>query len=145
MNDWLLDRAFVVAETAINSSAKRRTLQGAEDAFTLGQKRRLGPDGVLLEALRRSRRFKGFQDALRTKQVTPHEARVVSCRFMIVYDPQLVEREQLKRNDVRWDTELRFANLFKFQGAAHSKMAWRATCGPTRPSGGTSATMRPGS
>jgi hypothetical protein len=95
LNAWKLGRVVMVMDTGFNSEANRRTLQGAGDAYILGERMRLGPSGSLPEALKRPGRYKVLDSGLRIKQVTINEGSVAARRFIVVHNPEQAEREGL--------------------------------------------------
>lgn len=124
LNEWKLNRIVAVMDTGFNSEANRKTLQGAGDAFIIGEKMRLGKDGKPPEALKRPGRYKTLTNGLRVKEVITHKGSVTARRFVIVHNPDQAKRDELKRDDIVRETERRLANLTQLDGAAHHK----ATC-----------------
>ncbi len=124
LNEWKLGRIVAVMDTGFNSEANRKTLQGAGDAFIIGEKMRLGKAGKPPEALKRPGRYKTLANGLRIKEVITHKGSVTARRFVIVHNPDQAERDQLKRDDIVRETERRLANLTQLDGEAHHK----ATC-----------------
>jgi hypothetical protein len=124
LNEWKLGRIVAVLDTGFNSEANRRTLQGAGDAFIIGEKMRLGPDGTPPEALTRPGRYKTLASGLRIKQIITNKGSVTARRFVIVHNPEQAERDRVKRDDIVRETERRLANLQQLDGKAHHN----ATC-----------------
>ena len=73
LNDWKLGRVIMVMDTGFNSAENRRTLQGAGDAYIIGEKMRLGKGGTLPEALTRAGRYKTGERP--TRQGSHHQPR----------------------------------------------------------------------
>ncbi|MBA3890770.1 MAG: IS1634 family transposase [Gemmatimonadaceae bacterium] len=124
LNEWKLDRIVAVMDTGFNSEANRKTLQGAGDAFIIGEKMRLGKDGKPPEALKRPGRYKTLANGLRVKEVIVNKGSVTARRFVIVHNLDQATRDQEKRDDIVRETERRLANLQQLDGKAHHK----ATC-----------------
>ena len=123
LNEWKLGRVVMVMDTGFNSEANRRTLQGAGDAYILGERMRLGPNGALPEALRRPGRYKTLDSGLRIKEVTINKGSVAARRFMVVHNPEQAERDKAKRDDIVREAERRLAELDQLEGKAHTKAA----------------------
>ena len=123
LNEWKLGRVVMVMDTGFNSEANRRTLQGAGDAYILGERMRLGPNGTLPEALKRPGRYKVLESGLRIKEVTINEGSVTARRFVVVHNPEQAARDQAKRDDIVMETERRLANLAQLDGTQHTKAA----------------------
>src|SRR5690606_19855305 len=94
LNDWKLGRVIMVMDTGFNSEENRRTLQGAGDAFILGEKMRLGKNNSLPEALSRQGRYKTLDNGLRIKEVITSQGSVTSRRFVVVHNPEQAERDE---------------------------------------------------
>ncbi len=124
LNEWKLGRIVAVMDTGFNSAENRKILQGAGDAFIIGEKMRLGKDGKPPEALKRPGRYKTLASGLRIKEVITNEGSVTARRFVIVHNPDEGTRDALKRADIISETERRLANLQQLDGEAHHK----ATC-----------------
>jgi hypothetical protein len=124
LNEWKLGRLVMVLDTGFNSEENRKTLQGAGDAFIIGEKMRLGKDGKPPEALKRPGRYKTLANGLRIKEVITNKGSVTARRFVIVHNPEQAERDRKKRDDIVRETERRLANLQQLDGKAHHK----ATC-----------------
>jgi len=123
LNEWKLGRVVMVMDTGFNSEANRRTLQGAGDAYILGERLRLGPNGTLPEALKRPGRYKVLTSGLRIKEVVLNRDSVTARRFVVVHNPGQAERDQAKRIDIVMETECRLAELSQLDGTQHTKMA----------------------
>jgi transposase len=123
LNAWKLGRVVLVMDTGFNSEENRRALQGAGDAYILGERLRLGPNGKLPEALSRPGRFKQLDNGLRIKEVTTKADSVMSRRFVIVQNPSEAERDRIKREDIVKETERRLAELAQQQGPQHTRAA----------------------
>jgi hypothetical protein len=124
LNEWKLGRIVMVMDTGFNSEANRKTLQGAGDAFIIGERMRLGKDGEPPEALQRPGRYKTLANGLRVKEVIVNKGSVKARRFVIVHNPEQAQRDQAKRDDIVRETERRLENLKQLDGEAHHK----ATC-----------------
>jgi hypothetical protein len=121
LNSWKLGRVIMVMDTGFNSEDNRRILQGAGDAFILGEKLRLGPKGKLPEALKRAGRYKTLTGGLRIKEVTTNADSVMSRRFVVVHNPERAMYEQFKREDIVSETERRLAEIKELDGEQHTK------------------------
>lgn len=121
LNDWKLGRVIMVMDTGFNSAENRRTLQGAGDAFIIGEKMRLGRDGTLPEALTRAGRYKTLANGLRVKEVITNQGSVAARRFVVVHNPEQAERDEMKRNDIIAEAERRLAALGDLSGKSHTK------------------------
>lgn len=123
LNEWKLGRVVMVMDTGFNSEANRRVLQGAGDAYILGERMRLGPNGSLPEALKRPGRYKTLESGLRIKEVTLNRGSVAARRFVVVHNPEQAERDKAKRDDIVMETERRLADLAQLDGKQHTKAA----------------------
>jgi hypothetical protein len=123
LNAWKLGRVVLVMDTGFNSEENRRALQGAGDAYILGERLRLGPNGKLPEALSRRGRYKTLEGGLRIKEVTTKADSVMSRRFVIVQNPSEAERDRIKREDIVRETERRLAELAQQEGLQHTRAA----------------------
>jgi len=121
LNDWKLGRVIMVMDTGFNSAENRRTLQGAGDAYIIGEKMRLGRDGKLPEALSRPGRYKTLANGLRIKEVITNKASVTRRRFVIVHNPEQAERDEAKRTEITREAERRIAALGDLSGKSHTK------------------------
>jgi len=121
LNDWKLGRVIMVMDTGFNSAENRRTLQGAGDAFIIGEKMRLGKGGTLPEALTRAGRYKTLANGLRVKEVIINQGSVAARRFVVVHNPEQAERDEMKRNDIIAEAERRLAGLGDLTGKSHTK------------------------
>lgn len=125
LNSWKLGRVVLVMDSGFNSEENRRVLQGAGDAFILGERLKLGPDASLPEALSRAGRYRTLPNGLRIKEVTTHKESVMRRRFVIVHNPDQAERDRNKREDILAETQRRLANLQQLEGEQHTKAACR--------------------
>lgn len=121
LNDWKLGRVIMVMDTGFNSAENRRTLQGAGDAFIIGEKMRLGKGGTLPEALTRAGRYKTLANGLKVKEVIINRGSVAARRFVVVHNPEQAERDEMKRNDIIAEAERRLAGLGDLTGKSHTK------------------------
>ncbi len=121
LNDWKLGRVVMVMDTGFNSAENRRTLQGAGDAYILGEKMRLGKGGTLPEALTRAGRYKTLANGLKVKEVIIDRGSVASRRFVVVHNPEQAERDAMKRGDIIAEAERRLAALGDLTGKSHTK------------------------
>src|SRR5690625_3509372 len=120
LNDWKLSRVVMVMDTGFNSEQNRRTLQGAGDAFIIGERMRLGEDGTLPEALSRPGRYKELSNGLRVTEVIRNKGSVTSRRFIVVHDPERATRDETTRAEIIAEAERRIAALGDLNGNAHS-------------------------
>jgi transposase len=123
LNTWKLGRVVMVMDTGFNSEQNRKTLQGAGDAYILGERMRLGANGTLPEALKRPGRYKVLDSGLRIKEVTLNQGSVTARRFVVVHNPEQAERDRAKRDDIVRETEQRLADLAQLDGTAHTRTA----------------------
>jgi transposase len=123
LNTWKLGRVVLVMDTGFNSEENRRTLQGAGDAYIIGEKMRLGPKGKLPEALGRPGRYKTLENGLRIKEVITNSGSVTARRFVIVHNPGEAERDKAKRDDIMREVEARLENLSQLDGKSHTRAA----------------------
>src|SRR5690606_19903640 len=121
LNDWKLGRVIMVMDTGFNSAENRRALQGAGDAFMIGEMMRLGKGGTLPEALTRAGRYKTLANGLRVKEVIVNQGSVAARRFVVVHNPEQAERDEMKRNDIIAEAERRLAGLGDLTGKSHTK------------------------
>src|SRR5690554_163696 len=121
LNDWKLGRVIMVMDTGFNSAENRRTLQGAGDAFIIGEKMRLGKGGTLPEALTRAGRYKTLANGLKVKEVIINRGSVAARRFVVVHNPEQAERDAAKRADIIAEAERRLAGLGDLTGKSHTK------------------------
>ena len=77
-NSCKLSGTVLLMDSGFNSEANGRTLQGAADAFILGERLRAGSKGEAVEAARRAGRYKTLPSGLRVKEVTTNEGSVAS-------------------------------------------------------------------
>ena len=123
LNEWKLGRVVMVMDTGVNSEENRRILQGAGDAYILGERMRLGPNGSLPEALKRPGRYKVLDSGLRIKEVVLNRDSVTARRFVVVHNPEQAERDRAKRDDIVQETERRIDELDQLDGKQHTKSA----------------------
>jgi len=121
LNDWKLGRVIMVMDMGFNSAENRRTLQGAGDAFIIGEKMRLGKNCKLPEALTRPGRYKTLEHGLKVKEVIVDKGSVASERFVVVHNLEQAERDEVKRNDIILEAERRLAALGDLTGKEHTK------------------------
>lgn len=124
LNGWKLGRVVVVLDTGFNSEENRRILQGAGDAYIIGEKLRLGKDGRPHEALRRAGKYKKLANGLEIKEVVVQPESAARRRFVVVYNPEEAERDRKKREDIVAETERRLVELGDLDGKEHT----RAVC-----------------
>jgi transposase len=121
LNTWKLGRVVLVMDTGFNSEENRRALQGAGDAYIIGEKLRLGPNGKLPEALTRPGRYKRLENGLRVKEVTTNRDSVMARRFVIVHNQSEAERDKATRDAIRQEAERRLAEIDQQAGEQHTK------------------------
>src|SRR5690625_206974 len=124
LNDWKLNRVVMVMDTGFNSEQNRRTLQGAGDAFIIGERMRLGKDGTLPEALTRPGRYRELSNGLRMKEVITNKGSVASRRFIVVHNPEQATRDEAKRSEIIAEAERRIQALGDLTGAKHTKAVY---------------------
>ncbi|WP_324668873.1 IS1634 family transposase [Geochorda subterranea] len=123
LNGWKLNRVVVVLDTGFNSEANRRILQGAGDHYIIGEKLRVGPQGVPAEALRRGGKYRRLPDGLEIKEVVVGGDSAARRRFVIVRNPEEAERDRQKRESILAELRQRLEALKQKQGEAHTKAA----------------------
>ena len=124
LNEWKLGRVMLVMDAGFNSEANRRILQGAGDAFIIGERLRAGSKGDVVEAAQRAGRYKTLASGLRVKEVTIQQNSVAARRFVIVHNPEQERFDRERRDDIVRETERRLTELGELAGKAHTK----ATC-----------------
>ncbi|WP_324670167.1 hypothetical protein [Geochorda subterranea] len=127
----------MVLDTGFNSEANRRILQGAGDHYIIGEKLRVGPQGVPAEALRRGGKYRRLPDGLEIKEVVVGGDSAARRRFVIVRNPEEAERDRQKRESILAELRQRLEALKQKQGEAHTKAACELRA--TRPSAATCA------
>ena len=123
LNAWKLGRVMLVMDSGFNSEPNRRILQGAGDAFIIGERLRVGSKGEPVEAARRAGRYKTLASGLRVKEVTTNEGSVTARRFVIVHNPEQERYDRARRDGIVRETERRVAELGDLKGKAHSRAA----------------------
>lgn len=123
LNAWKLGRVMLVMDAGFNSEANRRILQGAGDAFIIGERLRAGSKGEVVEAARRAGRYKTLKSGLRVKEVRINEGSVAQRRFVIVHNPEQERFDKERRDDIIRETARRLTQLGDLQGKAHTKAA----------------------
>jgi len=131
LNEWKLGRVMLVMDAGFNSEPNRRILQGAGDAFIIGERLRAGSKGDVVEAARRAGRYKTLDCGLRVKEVTTQAGSVAARRFVIVHNPEQERFDRERRDDIVRETERRLAELGDLKGKAHSKAACALRAHPT--------------
>jgi hypothetical protein len=131
LNTWKLSRTVLVMDTGFNSEANRRTLQGAGDAFIIGERMRSGPNGTLHEALTRPGRYRSLPSGLRFKEVIINPGSVAARRFVVVHNPEEAKRDAHKREETVQELERRLAALGDLTGKEHTKAACSLRAHPT--------------
>ncbi len=124
LNEWKLGRVMLVMDAGFNSEANRRILQGAGDAFIVGERLRAGSKGAVVEAAQRAGRYKTLASGLRVKEVTTQAGSVAARRYVIVHNPKQERFDRERRDDIVAEAERRIAELGDLTGKAHTK----ATC-----------------
>lgn len=123
LNSWKLSRTVLVMDTGFNSEANRRVLQGAGDAFIIGERLRLGPKGELHEALKRPGRYRTLASGLRFKEVIVGKGSVAARRFVVVHNPEEAKRDASRRAETVSALERRLSELGDLTGKEHTKAA----------------------
>jgi transposase len=131
LNEWKLGRVMLVLDAGFNSEANRRILQGAGDAFIIGERLRVGSKGEAVEAARRAGRYKTLASGLRVKEVTTKAGSVAQRRFVIVHNPEQERFDRERRDDIVHETERRLTELGDLSGTAHTKAACALRAHPT--------------
>jgi len=123
LNGWNLGRVVYVEDTGFNSERNRRILQGAGGQYIIGEKLRNGPRAELNEALSFGGRYLKLDNGLEIKEVIVGADSAVARRFVIVRNPEEVERDRLKRDEIVKETERRLEALKQLEGEPHNKAA----------------------
>jgi transposase len=123
LNEWKLGRVMLVMDAGFNSETNRRILQGAGDAFIIGERLRAGSKGDVVEAAQRAGRYKTLECGLRVKEVTTQAGSVAARRFVIVHNPEQERFDRERRDDIVAEAERRIGELGDLTGKAHSKAA----------------------
>jgi hypothetical protein len=123
LNSWKLSRTVLVMDTGFNSEANRRVLQGAGDAFIIGERMRLGPKKELHEALKRPGRYRTLPSGLRFKEVVVGKGSVAARRFVVVHNPKEAERDAARRAEAIGEITRRLSELGDLNGKEHTKAA----------------------
>jgi transposase len=131
LNSWKLSRTVLVMDTGFNSEANRRVLQGAGDAFIIGERMRVGPKGVLHEALKRPGRYSTLPSGLRYKEVIVGKGSVAARRFVVVHNPKEAQRDAARREEAIEKLERHLNELGDLTGKEHSKAACGLRAHPT--------------
>jgi transposase len=131
LNEWKLGRVMLVMDAGFNSEANRRILQGAGDAFIIGERLRAGSKGDVVEAARRAGRYKTLASGLRVKEISTEKGSVSARRFVIVHNPEQERFDRERRDDIVRETERRLAELGDLTGKAHTKAACALRAHPT--------------
>ena len=131
LNEWKLGRVMLVMDAGFNSEANRRILQGAGDAFIIGERLRVGSKGAVVGAAQRAGRYKSLECGLRVKEVTLQAGSVAARRFVIVHNPEQERYDQERRADIVRETERRIGELGDLSGKAHSNAACALRAHPT--------------
>jgi transposase len=93
MRDWTLGRVVWVADRGFSSAENRRYLRRAGGHYIIGEKLRCG-SAEANTALSRQGRYAQIADNLQVKEVKLDDA---EDRFIICYNPETAERDQLVR------------------------------------------------
>ncbi len=123
LNEWKLGRVLLVLDSGFNSEENRRILQGAGDHYILGERLRLGQQGVPAEALRRAGKYRVLEDGLAIKEVLVHQGSAVEQRFLVVRNPEEAERDRRRRAESITRLEKELAELEQLTGKPHTKKA----------------------
>jgi len=123
LNDWHMGRVVMVQDTGFNSEANRRILQGAGGHYIIGEKMRLGPKGTPPEALTRGGKYRTLPNGLECKEAIVGGDSEARRRFVVVRNPEEVERDRKKRGDILCEVEKRLAALAQISGEPHHKAA----------------------
>lgn len=123
LNEWRLGRVVMVQDTGFNSEANRRILQGAGGHYIIGEKMRLGPNGIPAEALARGGKYRTLSNGLQCKEVIVGGDSEARRRFVVVKNPEEAERDRKKRADIVAEVEKRLVELGQVSGGPHKKKA----------------------
>ena len=123
LNSWKLSRTVLVMDTGFNSEANRRVVQGAGDAFIIGERMRLGPKKDVHEALKRPGRYRTLASGLRYKEVIVGKGSVAARRFVVVHNPKEAKRAAARREETIGELVRRLSELGDLTGKEHSKAA----------------------
>lgn len=123
LNGWKLSRVLIVLDTGFNSQENRRILRGAGDHYILGERLRVGAQGIPVEALRRAGKYRRLPDGLLIKEVLVGGDSVARRRFVIVCNPEEAERDRTKRESILAELRKRLSELPQLREEAHTKAA----------------------
>ena len=115
-------RVVTVVDAGFNSVENRRVLQGAADGYIIGEKMRLGREGEPAEATQRAGIYKKLDCGLEAKEVIVGQG-AARRRFIVVRNPDEVERDQKRRADIVAEVTRRIEELKQLKGEPHTKAA----------------------
>ena len=121
LNGWKLNRVLLVLDAGFNSAETRRILQGAGDHYIIGEKLRVGAQGVPAEALRRGGKYRKLPDGLEIKEVIVGGDSAARRRFVVVRNPEQAERDRQTRESILAELRRRLEELPQLEGDAHTK------------------------
>ncbi len=123
LNEWKLGRILTVLDMGFNSEANWRILQGAGDHYLIGEKLRLGQEGVPAQALQRAGKYQVLEDGLEIKEVLLGRGSTTQQRFVVVRNPEEAERDRRRREEIVARLEEELAELGQLAGKPHTKKA----------------------
>lgn len=122
LNGWKLGRVVTVMDAGFNSQQNRRVLQGAADGYIIGEKMRLGREGEPAEATQRAGVYRKLDCGLEAKEVIVGQG-ATRRRFIVARNPDEVERDQKRRDDIVAEITKRLEELNQLKGEPHTKAA----------------------
>ncbi|MBE0467659.1 MAG: IS1634 family transposase, partial [Candidatus Desulforudis sp.] len=126
---WKLGRVITVLDRGMASDENLRYLQRAGGHYIAGERMRAGKEAVE-KALSHPGRFKTVRDNLEVKEIVigNGEART---RYVLVRNPEEVQRDQAKREEILEKLKLELARIGELDGAPHTKAVCSIIAHPT--------------
>lgn len=123
LGQWNLGHLVMVQDAGFNSADNRRILLRECGDYIIGEKLRVGPDGVAVEALHRKGRFKVLENGLAIKDVIIDAGTATERRFIIVKNPEAEARDRIIREQIVDAAKRKLEELSQYTGKAHTKAA----------------------
>lgn len=126
---WKLGRVITVLDRGMASDENFRYLQRAGGHYIAGERMRAGKNAVE-KALSHPGRFKTVRDNLEVKEIIigNGEART---RYVLVRNPEEVQRDRAKREEIIEKLKLELARVGELNGAPHTKAVCSLIAHPT--------------
>lgn len=123
LGQWNLGHVVMVQDAGFNSADNRRILLRECGDYIIGEKLRVGSDGVAVEALHRKGRYRLLENGLSIKDVVLDAGEATERRFIIVKNPEAEARDRIIREQIVEATKQRLHELSQYTGKAHTKAA----------------------